>query len=201
MTADYRAYVGPRERYDLIGAMQFNLLTGLGLRDHHALLDIGCGSLRAGRLFIPYLLPDKYCGIEPNAWLVEKGLDEELGRSILGVKRPRFHYGMDFDLSVFGQSFDFILAQSVVTHAAKTQIQKCLNEVAKVMAQHGMFCATYLVGDADYEGLAWVYPGCTRYTHACVERLAGDCGLSCQRLEYQHPNGHTWVVFKHHVSS
>jgi cyclopropane fatty-acyl-phospholipid synthase-like methyltransferase len=199
MAADYRGYVGPRDRYDLIGAMQFNLLTSLGLRDHHSLLDIGCGSLRAGRLFIPYLLPEKYFGIEPNAWLVEKGIDEELGRSVLAVKRPRFHDGADFNLSVFGQQFDFILAQSVFTHAAKAQIRKCLMEASKVMSRQGMFCATYLVADTDYEGSDWVYPGCARYKHASIERFAVECGLDCQQLEYHHPNGHAWVVFKHHA--
>ena len=53
--AHYRAYVGPPEDYDLIAAMTFNLLTTLGLRQHHSLLDVGCGSLRIGRLLIPYL--------------------------------------------------------------------------------------------------------------------------------------------------
>src|SRR5437879_7690102 len=66
----YRAYVGPPEDYDLIAAMTFNLLTTLGLRQHHSLLDVGCGSLRIGRLLIPYLNRGKYFGIEPNEWLV-----------------------------------------------------------------------------------------------------------------------------------
>ena len=61
----YRAYVGPPEDYDLIAAMTFNLLTTLGLRQHHSLLDIGCGSLRIGRLLIPYLNRGKYFGVEP----------------------------------------------------------------------------------------------------------------------------------------
>ena len=32
--AQYRAYVGPPEDYDLVAAMTFNLLTTLGLRQH-----------------------------------------------------------------------------------------------------------------------------------------------------------------------
>ena len=42
----HRAFVGPPEKYDIVSAMQFNLLTFLGLREDHYLLDIGCGSLR-----------------------------------------------------------------------------------------------------------------------------------------------------------
>ena len=66
----YRAYVGPPEDDDLIAAMTFNLLTTLGLRQHHSLLDIVCASLRIGRLLIPYLNRGKYFGVEPNEWLV-----------------------------------------------------------------------------------------------------------------------------------
>src|SRR5271169_3068223 len=77
--AHYRAYVGPPEDYDLISAMTFNLLTSLGLRQNHALLDIGCGSLRCGRLFIPYLNAGNYTGIEPNQWLIDEGIRREVG--------------------------------------------------------------------------------------------------------------------------
>src|SRR5881392_154417 len=78
--AHYRAYVGPPEDYDLIAAMAFNLLTTLGLRQHHSLLDVGCGSLRIGRLLIPYLNRGKYFGIEPNEWLVDEGIRRELAK-------------------------------------------------------------------------------------------------------------------------
>ena len=90
--AHYRAYVGPPEDYDLIAAMTFNLLTTLGLRQHHSLLDIGCGSLRIGRLFIPYLNRGKYFGVEPNEWLVDEGIRRELGESLVQIKRPTFFF-------------------------------------------------------------------------------------------------------------
>ncbi len=63
----YRAYVGPPLEYDLVGASQFRLLTTLGLRAGHRCLDLGCGSLRAGRLLIPYLDPGNYFGIVAGA--------------------------------------------------------------------------------------------------------------------------------------
>lgn len=62
----YRAFVGPLDRYDLLGAGQMALLYLLGLREHHRVLDFGCGSLRLGRLLIPYLRPGRYFGIEPE---------------------------------------------------------------------------------------------------------------------------------------
>src|SRR5216684_432299 len=88
----YRAYVGPAEDYDLIAAMTFNLLTTLGLRQHHSLLDLGCGSLRVGRLLIPYLNKEKYFGLEPNEWLVQEGIRNEIGETLVRIKRPRFFF-------------------------------------------------------------------------------------------------------------
>lgn len=52
----YRAFIGAPQTYDIFSHMQFSLMTLLGLRQEHMLLDIGCGSLRAGKLFIVYLL-------------------------------------------------------------------------------------------------------------------------------------------------
>ena len=59
----YTAFVGRADQYDFMGATQFRLLTTLGLREHHAVLDFGCGSLRAGRLLIPYLNEGRYHGL------------------------------------------------------------------------------------------------------------------------------------------
>jgi hypothetical protein len=71
---EYRAFVGPFDQYDVMGATQFALLFALGLRQTHRFLDIGCGSLRAGRLFIAYLDPGNYVGVEPNQWLIEEAI-------------------------------------------------------------------------------------------------------------------------------
>ena len=63
---DHREFVGPADEYDTNAAMQFNVLTSLGLQGQHKLLDIGCGSLRGARLSIVYLKPGNYFGIEPE---------------------------------------------------------------------------------------------------------------------------------------
>jgi SAM-dependent methyltransferase len=47
-----------------IGEMQFAYLRRHGLRPGHTMLEIGCGNLRAGRLFIEYLDEGHYTGVE-----------------------------------------------------------------------------------------------------------------------------------------
>ena len=189
---DYKSYVGTN--YDLSSATQFNLLTLLGLREHHYLLDIGCGSLRGGKLFIPYLLPERYCGIEPNPWLISKGIEEEIGWDIICIKKPRFDSNDGFNCNVFDKKFDFILAQSIFSHASWDQISKCLYEAKKVMKPKSIFVATFVEGEQNYKGTEWVYPGCVTYTYNYLEFLIQRRGMCCARIDYPHPNMQTWIL-------
>src|SRR5438876_8512229 len=146
----YRAYVGPPEDYDLIAAMTFNLLTTLGLRQHHSLLDIGCGSLRIGRLLIPYLNRGKYFGVEPNEWLVEEGIKRELGQSLVEIKRPTFFFTDSPDtLAQAKTSFDFALAQSIFSHCGLDLISGWLWASSRELAEDGALTATFLIAKED----------------------------------------------------
>ena len=191
----YRAFVGPPERYDLIGAMQFNILTLLGLREEHYLLDIGCGSLRAGRLLIPYLLSGRYYGIEPEEWLVQEGIDNELGADMLRLKNPVFNHDTNFTLTAFGRKFNYLIAQSIFSHASDRQINRCLDQAQQVMEPKAVFAATFMQGQNNYNGDEWVYPDCVTYTLAHIKQLAAGNGLKCTPLSWKHPSGQSWVLF------
>src|ERR1700685_742792 len=47
-----------------VGQLQFDYLLGHGLQPGDRMLEIGCGDPRAGRLFIAYLNPGNYYGID-----------------------------------------------------------------------------------------------------------------------------------------
>jgi hypothetical protein len=190
----YRAFVGPPENYDIVAAMQFNLLTTVGLREHHTLLDIGCGSLRAGRLFIPFLLPGNYFGLEPNSWLLEEAVKNEIGRDLLRIKRPVFDDNCEFNLTVFGRQFDYLLAQSIFSHAAPGQIEKCLEKASKVMHAKSIFLATYVPGQENYDGREWVYPDVVRYTEERMLQLAKNAGLVAVPHPWKHPGVQRWLL-------
>lgn len=191
----YRSFVGPPTLYDILGALQFNLLIFLGLREYHFLLDIGCGSLRAGRLFIPYLLPGHYFGVEPEKWLVKEGIKNELGEDIIKIKKPVFSYDENFNFSVFNKKFDFILASSVFTHTSKWQIEKCLFEAKKIMKPNSIFCATFYEGNKNYKGKKWLkYPSLAVYTLDFMKEIIKNQGLNCNLIEWFHPLGQKWII-------
>lgn len=193
----YKSYVGPATNYDKIGAMQFNLHIALGLRQHHSFLDIGCGSLRAGKIFIPFLLKKNYVGIEPNNWLIEEGINNEIGNDLITIKQPKFYNFSNFELSETNRQFDFVNAQSIFSHTSVTQIKTCLKEIKGILTPEGIFAATFVLGSKNYEGTEWVYPDCVTYNHKKIKELAKNAGLAVVKVNWKHPNNQTWFLFYH----
>jgi len=192
----YKAFVGPPLKYDLLGALQFSLLAAAGLRSHHKLVDIGCGSLRVGKLLIPYLEKGNYFGLDPNQWLIDEAIEKEIGPSLVDLKAPEFNNSTDFEISAFGERFDFAIAQSIFSHASGAQIQTCLKEVCQSLKPSGLFLATFIWGKEDYTKDEWVYPGCVSYKPNTIQKWAWDtCGLKMQTTDWPHPNGQNWALF------
>jgi cyclopropane fatty-acyl-phospholipid synthase-like methyltransferase len=192
--AHYRAYVGPPRDYDLVAAMCFNLLTTIGLRQHHRLLDVGCGSLRLGRLFVPYLNVGNYVGVEPNAWLVEEGIRQELGAEQVGIKQPTFLFESDPAAVQDHGPFDYAVAQSIFSHCDPDMIRNWLHGLHPVLAPGGVLLATYLIAQEDSISSGWTYPGCVSYRPETMRRIAEAEGFRMAGLDWRHPR-QTWAAF------
>jgi cyclopropane fatty-acyl-phospholipid synthase-like methyltransferase len=190
----YRAYVGPPEDYDMVSAMVFNLLTSIGLRQHHRVLDIGCGSLRVGRLLIPYLGRGNYFGIEPNKWLVDEGIRNETGRGLIKLRRPVFSFADSMDAFKAPLNLDYAVAQSIFSHCGKDLIRRWLSQLSVHLKEGGALLATFLVDDKDYDGSGWVYPGCVNYRPETMAQLASESGFDFKALDWAHPR-QTWALF------
>ncbi len=189
----YHAFVGPPDQYDWMGATQFHLLASLGLRSGHRVLDFGCGSLRAGRLLIPFLDAGRYFGVEPNQWLVEEAFQKDLGAELRTLKEPVFSWSDDFSISGFREEFDFIVAQSVFSHTGKDLLTKALAEFRANLAAGGLIAATFYEDRKDFEGEGWVYPHCVRYRRKTILSMAAGAGLAIVRLPWFHPR-QTWYL-------
>jgi SAM-dependent methyltransferase len=201
--ASHRKAVGPAERFDLIAGLQFSLLFSLGLRERHRLLDIGCGSLRSGRLFIPYLGKGNYYGIEPDQSLVESGIALELGQGAVELKQPNFLFNEDFAFSEFGTKFDFMMAQSILSHTHVDLARKLFASARETMADDGILAGTFfrqrpLRGTHMHRargksGTGWVGLVGVGYRWKEFEQLGREADLAMVRLRFPHPR-QTWFV-------
>lgn len=190
----YRAYVGPPEDYDLVSAMVFNLLTSIGLRQHHRVLDVGCGSLRVGRLLIPYLNPRNYYGVEPAEWLVEDGIANEIGRDMVRIKRPTFSFHSSMEEFKKSLGIDYAVAQSIFSHCGRDLIGQWLSEVSFHLKDDGALVATFLIDNKDFDGRGWIYPDCVSYRPETMGELASKSGFAFRILDWAHPR-QTWAIF------
>jgi SAM-dependent methyltransferase len=199
---DYRAYVGSPDRYDVLAGAQFSMLLDAGLRENHRVVDIGCGSLRLGRLLIPFLRPGRYFGVEPNEWLVRSGFEQELGRDIERIKQPRFRYVDDFSLDEFGERFDFAIAYSVFTHCYPDLALAALRRIAPTLTERGLLVATYVdrtrAMGARYQfagnGAGWLYPKVVTYSWDEFNDVLAEAGLAGVPVERRTPHKQSWFV-------
>lgn len=148
--------------WDELGKLQFDFLSEHGLRPSHKLLDLGCGSLRAGTQLIPYLDPGNYWGVDISADLLEAGW-KELGALGLQQRQPRGQLVTlaDFEFGLLGTRFDYCIATSVFTHMTLNRIRRCLARLAGSMSSDGKFFATFfeLPQGADREAERKHAPG------------------------------------------
>lgn len=196
----YRAYIGPPTQFDFMGATQFRLLTSLGLREEHHVVDIGCGSLRAGRYLLNYLMPARYIGVEPNAWLWQQAVENELGNDLLRLKSPRFLTEDDFQLAdVTDGSIDYIVAQSIYSHTGYDALLASFKAAARCLNEDGQYLFTIVTPDnlgaknmaAGAETSGWAYPQCVTFIADEIAEHCATCGLHVQKLPWFHPR-QTW---------
>jgi SAM-dependent methyltransferase len=191
-------------KWDEMGPRQLEFLREQGLRPHHRLLDVGCGPLRAGRLFVDYLDPGHYYGIDVNASLLDAGYELELPEA-LRAKLPREHLRATkrFDCD-FGVPFDFAIANSVFTHVSLNKIRLCLHRLAQSMQPGGRFFATFFYAPLKHpldlsrnDGRRWTERNAFFY-YVHDLRWAATWGPWKLRYigDWGHPGGQRMVEFR-----
>ncbi|MER7504520.1 class I SAM-dependent methyltransferase [Nonomuraea pusilla] len=132
-----------QRRWLAMGRMQFDYLVEHGLKPECRMLEIGCGNLRAGHLFIGYLHTGNYYGVDISPdillaaqdTLAEHGLQDKLPH-LTPVRDLKFAFLPD-------EHFDVVHAHSVFSHSPLEVIEECFAHVGRVMKPSGWFDFTF----------------------------------------------------------
>ena len=148
--------------WEELGALQRDFLLAQGLRSTDRLLDLGCGSLRAGVKLVPVLEPGRYYGLDLLQALLDAGYEREIAPAGLAGRLPRANLlaNDDFDARAFGVTFDVVLAQSLFTHLPPPFLARALDRLEPVTAPGARLFATFFIAaDGAFEGDVQHQPG------------------------------------------
>lgn len=193
---DHRRVVGGH--WDALGRLQFAFLTQqAGLTPQDVFLDVACGSLRAGRLLIPYLEPGHYLGIDKQAELVREGRAREVPVDVWEARRPEIVITSRFDFNLLSKRPTKALAHSLFTHLRMNDIQECLRRLWPHAAPGCVFYATFNETSTQRTYLLGSHSGRRfEHTRATILACGSDAGWQSEYLgDWGHPRGQKMLRF------
>lgn len=153
-------YCGDPKSHEARGATILQFLIENGLKPDSHVLDLGCGALSQGTPLIRYLDEGHYVGLDPNGWLIEAALEHD---PRLRNKNPLFLYSSDFNASKAEREFDFVVAHSVLSHAAHWQMEQMFSNVRKAVDYGAVWLCSYRDDQYNSFSKEWVYPGVSTF--------------------------------------
>ena len=186
------------ELSEQIGRLQFEFLVSRGLRPSHHLVDVGCGSLRAGAHLIRFLDTGRYCGFEKDRHLLSAGIAEALGPVLFDAKRPLFIVTDRFAFDCCDHAPDFVSAHSVFARLSPEAITLCLENLRPRIARDGVLYAAFNQASAAQPdpGDSSVRDECY-YTRAQMEAFGRSAGWNPEYVgDWGHPFGRVMMAFR-----
>jgi len=140
----YKSHLGGgAEKWDRRGQFQVFLLHTLGMRQDQALLDAGCGPLRAGVHLIDHLDAGRYCGIDFNRDFIRVARELVAANEPLARKVPRLEPLNAFAFHRLRARFDWVLAFSVLNHCTARSRRLFFRNVPAVLAADATLVITH----------------------------------------------------------
>lgn len=180
-----------------LGELQFRFLVDQGLEPRHVLLDIACGSLRAGVRLVPYLDTGNYLGIDIDQSLIEHGRTVELGDRLCAIKQPEFVVSGAFEFTRFSKRPDYAVAQSLLTHLTPPDIDLCLRNLQGIAKPDTVLFATFFEVAQPFANPARSHPHLPfRYTREEMRRFGDAAGLRMDYIgDWNHPRDQKMVRY------
>lgn len=175
------------------GRRQFEFIKSHGLRPSHSLLDLGCGSLRAGLHFVEFLEPGNYWGVDISGEVLAVG-QRLLSERGLNWKRPtlRVIRDLSFDWTE-GRTFDFVIAQKVLNHMPLEDVETFFRNARRVMSGESVLIVWFVDGAVrDPRGARFHHRGelleALARTHGYRAEMVVNLAASCKECRRESAN-------------
>lgn len=174
-----QAMVGPPGLFKESRDFQLEFMLKRGLNPESTLLDIGCGPLRGGILFIDYLDSGNYSGVDIRQEVIQEGLNQIRNRG-LSSKEATVRTSSTFGLEELeARSYDFIWCFQLFYHLDDELVDACMKSITALLAPNGACYATVNTDASEGEWLEFPY---VKRSLEFYEKLANNHGLEMTDL-------------------
>jgi len=139
------ALVGPPALWRMKRDFQLAFLKARGLKPHHRLLDVGCGTMRGGLPLIGYLDAGRYVGVDVRIEALAQGFSE-IREAGLEDRSPTVILLPDIGELSLARPVDFAWAFSVLFHMTDEIVDRCFAAVSRNLGSDGQFYANVVTG-------------------------------------------------------
>lgn len=178
------------QRVHGIGEAQLEFLQREGLDPSDTVLDIGCGDLRGGKHIIEFLDAGNYTGMDISEEAI-KSAWANLREWDMTDQNPTLLVNTDLKLAEFEtDEFDWVFANSVLTHLSEDIISELLANLGRVLAEDGLASLSYHESeDVEKEITKFVSTSnLYRYPFETLDELCAEQDLDAERHPYEeHP--------------
>lgn len=129
-----RSAIGDPKDWDRHGELQAEFLKRMGLRQHHTLLEIGCGTGRLARKMVPYLDPKGYWGVD-----ISQSATQAADEMLRAEGCQYFRVGQSWPIG----RFDYLWAFSVTIHLPQDELLVMMRSAAARMVIGSKFLFSY----------------------------------------------------------
>lgn len=174
-TTSYQAAVGAGDNWDAHGELQRDFLISRGLKPHHRLLDVGCGTGRLARKVAPYLEVGRYHGLDIAEAAIGAARTVALEEGWID-RSPTFWVGeIPTDIA---PRFDFIWSFSVFIHLPQSIMESVMRSVAAAMHDDSTFLWAYVPEPRTWRSGVKQF----RHTLADYQQAARQAGLTFKEV-------------------
>jgi hypothetical protein len=149
-----------QERFNITGEIEKKFLISQGLLPHHKFVDYGCGSLRLGKVLIPYLDKSNYIGIDMTDAFYSEG-KKHINNDILKLKQPVLsviNKNSLYEIKKLG--IDYLMSAAVLYHIPYNELGDYFSNILSILKPTGKAFIDFTDGEKIKKNAwaNWIYP-------------------------------------------
>jgi len=175
--------------------IEFDFLKKEGLNRQSVFVDYGCGSVRLGRVLIPYLASGHYHGVDMTDTFYKLGIDE-FDQQLIQEKKPYLAVINKNTIAELSKKhIDFIFSSAVLYHIPEKEIKNYFANIIALMDEGTIAYVDFTDAPErkQLSKMTWLYPA-----SFMLDQLS-EFDVNASLLTFENPKDAKYYPEKHTI--